>query len=190
MILTGALEPTNEGYALAKIMALRLCDYIRREDPGAAFKSLVPCNLYGLHDHFEPERSHLVAAILRKMHDALQSGAETVEIWGDGTARREFLFAGDLAGAVLRAAAEIESIPETMNIGAGVDHSVNDYYRIAAEVTGWQGRFVHDLARPAGMARKLACTARQRAWGWAPEVSLEVGMARTWDHFRTSLERA
>jgi len=183
MILTGPLEPTNEGYAIAKIMALRLCDYIRREDPGAAFKTVIPCNLYGPWDKFDPAQSHLVPAILHKVHEAKRTGAAEVEIWGDGTARREFLFAGDLAGAVLRAAADIGALPGTMNLGVGTDHSVNDYYDTVAHVIGWQGRFVYDTTRPVGMRRKLASVALQTAWGWAPTTTLEAGIALTYAHY-------
>ena len=186
MILTGPLEPTNEGYALAKIMALRLCDYIRREDGGAQFKTIIPCNLYGPHDKFDPQHSHLVPAIIHKMHQAKVQGAETVEIWGDGTARREFMFAPDLAGAVLRAAGDMDALPALMNAGLGHDHAINDYYAIVADVIGWQGAFTHDLTRPVGMKQKLCDTSRARAWGWDAPTTLRDGIAQT---YRFYLER-
>ncbi|WP_347266559.1 GDP-L-fucose synthase [Paracoccus sp. (in: a-proteobacteria)] len=178
-ILTGPLEPTNEGYALAKIMALRLVEYALREEPGLGWRTLIPCNLYGPHDKFDPARSHLLPAIVHKIHQAKAQGRDTVEIWGDGTARREFLYAGDLAEAILRALADPLVLPPVMNVGPGQDHAINDYYRIAAEVIGWQGRFTHDLARPVGMQRKLMSVARQTAWGWAPRTTLREGIAAT-----------
>ncbi|WP_324753866.1 GDP-L-fucose synthase [Roseovarius sp. Pro17] len=183
MILTAPLEPTNEGYALAKIMATRLCEYIRREDEGALFKTLIPCNLYGFYDKFDPKHSHLVPAIIHKLHVAKQTGAETVEIWGDGTARREFMFAGDLADAVLRAARDMQALPDLMNVGLGHDHSINHYYGAAAEVVGWRGRFTHDLTRPVGMQQKLCAIDRQEAWGWQPQTSLPEGLKRTYRHY-------
>lgn len=183
LILTSALEPTNEGYALAKIAALRLCQYIRRQDPAAQYKTLIPCNLYGRHDKFDPAHSHLLPAVIHKIHLAKVRGEDEVEIWGDGTARREFLYAGDLAGAALRAAADMEAIPDLMNIGVGADHSISEYYAIVADAIGWKGRFVHDLTRPVGMKRKLSSVARQEAWGWHPPTSLAEGIAKTYDFY-------
>lgn len=183
MILTGPLEPTNEGYALAKIMAMRLCEYICREDPEAQYKTLIPCNLYGLHDKFDPKHSHLVPAIIHKVHEARANGDDTVEIWGDGTARREFMFAGDLAGAVLRAADQIDTLPDAMNVGLGHDHAINDYYATVAEVIGWQGRFTHDLSKPVGMKQKLCSVERLEEWGWQAPTSLRDGIARTYAHY-------
>jgi GDP-L-fucose synthase len=181
-MLQGELEPTNEGYALAKIYAARLCMYLRRQEPALEYRTLIPCNLYGRHDHFEPERSHLVAAALLKVHRALRSGAASVDIWGDGTVRREFMDAADLADAVVRHVGQGHSAPELMNIGLGHDHSVNDYYAAVARVVGWQGDFRHDLARPVGMQRKLLDVSRQTAWGWAPRTSLDEGLARCYAH--------
>ncbi len=114
---------------------------------------------------------------------AKQAGADTVEIWGDGEARREFMYAPDLAGAILRALDDPNALPLVMNVGPGRDHSINDYYRIAAEVIGWQGRFIHDLDRPVGMRRKLLDVARQTAWGWAPQTPLRDGIAATYAHY-------
>ncbi|KGJ06221.1 GDP-L-fucose synthase [Paracoccus halophilus] len=183
-ILTGRLEPSNEGYALAKIMAMRLVEYARREDPALLWRTLIPCNLYGPHDKFDPARSHLIPAIIHKLHRAKLAGADTVEIWGDGQARREFMFAPDLAGAILRAAADPASLPPLMNIGPGHDHSIDEYYRIAAEVIGWRGRFIHDPAKPVGMRQKLLDISRQREWGWAPTTGLRDGLAATYAHYR------
>lgn len=179
-ILTGPLEPTNEGYALAKIMAMRLVSYALRERPALGWRTLVPCNLYGPHDSFDPAKSHLVPAILRKLDDAQRTGAAEVEIWGDGEARREFMYAPDLAEAILRALDDPWALPEVMNVGPGEDHSINDYYHMAAGIVGWHGRFVHDLSRPVGMRRKLLDVGRQRAWGWAPRTPLREGLAATW----------
>ncbi|MGU3494634.1 GDP-L-fucose synthase family protein [Xanthobacteraceae bacterium A53D] len=183
MILTGQLEPTNEGYALAKIAVARLCQYSSTMHAGRAFKTMVPCNLYGLHDKFDPKVSHLVPAIIRKVHEAKAENAGSVEIWGDGNARREFLFSMDLADAVWYAAARFEDMPELMNVGVGRDHSINDYYRIVADVLGWTGSFEHDLNRPVGMQQKLVSTQRQEAFGWMPRTSLEDGIRQTYDYF-------
>lgn len=180
---SGALEPSNEGYALAKIMAMRLVEYAVRENPALAWRTLIPCNLYGPHDKFDPGRSHLLPAVIHKLHQARMAGAGTVDIWGDGKARREFLFAPDLAGAILRALDAPETLPQIMNIGLGADHSINDYYRIAAEVIGWQGHFTHDLTKPVGMRQKLLNTDKQTAWGWTPATGLRDGIAATYAYY-------
>lgn len=179
-VLAGELEPTNEGYALAKIYAARLCQYLRRQEPTLEYKTLIPCNLYGRHDHFEPGRSHMVAAALMKIRQAQRDGAGHVEIWGDGTVRREFMDAADLADAVVRHVAQGQGAPELMNVGLGRDHAVNEYYAAAARVVGWQGEFRHDLTKPVGMRRKLVDTTRQSEWGWAPRIGLEEGLNRTY----------
>jgi len=188
LILKGELEPTNEGYAIAKIFATRLCQYISREAPGLQYKTLIPCNLYGRHDKFAPEHSHLVPAIIHKVHMAKMTGAGTVEIWGDGTARREFMYAGDVADVTLRALAEIEGLPEMMNVGLGYDYSINEYYSAAASVIGWQGEFVHDLTKPVGMKQKLVSTKRQSAWGWSPKTSLEEGIRLAYRYYLEEYE--
>jgi GDP-L-fucose synthase len=179
-VLQGELEPTNEGYALSKIYAARLCQYLRQQEPTLEYKTLIPCNLYGRHDHFEPERSHMVASALRKIRQAKRTGARWVEVWGDGSARREFMDAADLADAVHRHVVQSASAPELMNIGLGRDLSVNEYYAAAARVIGWSGDLKHDLSRPVGMKRKVVDTTRQTSWGWAPRVNLEDGLSRAY----------
>lgn len=167
-ILAAPLEPTNEGYALSKITGARLCDYISRQYPGRAYRTLLPCNLFGTGDHFGSASSHLLAAIVTKVVDAQDEGRDEVEIWGSGNARREFLDVEHLARFMLSVLPRLDELPGLLNVGAGVDHSVNDYYRMVADRAGWQGRFVHDLSRPEGMQAKLMSSARARAFGWAP----------------------
>ena len=187
LILKGELEPTNEGYALAKIFSTRLCEYIVREQPDFLYKTFIPCNLYGRHDKFDPEKSHLIPAIIHKVHTAKVTGQETVEIWGAGTARREFMYAGDIADAVIRALGNFDSVPALMNVGLGHDFTINEYYAVAADVIGWQGRFVHDLDKPVGMQQKLVSTTRQTAWGWQPATSLRDGISKTYQFYLATL---
>jgi GDP-L-fucose synthase len=185
-ILSGPLEPTNEGYALAKIIATRLCEYIRRQDGNANYKTLIPCNLYGEHDKFDPKHSHLLPAIIHKIHAAKKTGDDQVEIWGDGTVRREFMFVADLADAVWRAVDTISDLPGEMNVGMGHDFTINEYYETVARVVGWRGSFHHDLTKPVGMKQKLCSIDRQTAWGWSPSTSLEEGITRTYHYYLES----
>jgi GDP-L-fucose synthase len=188
MILNGELEPTNEGYALAKSVVSRLCAYISRENQDYRYKTLVPCNLYGRWDKFSLEHSHMIPAVIRKIHLAKLNGEKTVEIWGGGSARREFMYAGDIADCIHKAITDFESLPELMNVGLGHDHSIDDYYRTVAEVVGYAGGFTHDVSKPAGMARKLVDVSRQTAWGWRPKTALKDGLARTYEFFSRPLK--
>lgn len=186
MILQGELEPTNEGYALAKVVVSRLCSYIARESPDFRYKTLVPCNLYGRWDKFAPEHSHLIPAVIQKLHMARLNGDKTVEIWGDGKARREFMYAGDIADCIHRAITEFDSMPGLMNVGLGADYSVEDYYRIVAEAVGYKGAFTRNPAKPAGMSRKLVDVSRMKAWGWRPSTSLKDGIAAAYGFYKTN----
>ncbi|WP_413287838.1 GDP-L-fucose synthase family protein [Bdellovibrio sp. HCB337] len=183
MVLQGELEPTNEGYALAKIMAQRLCQYIMKEDPSFQYKTLIPCNLYGRFDHFDPVNSHLIPAVVRKVDEAKKTGATQVEIWGDGEARREFMYAGDLADCIAAGIRKFDSLPALMNVGLGIDYSVNEYYKAVADVIGYKGGFTHDLTKPVGMKRKLVATEIAQTWGWKSQTSLRQGIEKTYEYY-------
>ncbi|MDP0927750.1 NAD-dependent epimerase/dehydratase family protein [Paracoccus onubensis] len=178
-ILAAPLEPTNEGYALSKIAAARLCDYVSRQYPTRAFRTLVPCNLFGIEDHFCSIASHLIAAIVTKVIDARDDGHSEVEIWGSGNARREFLFVDDFARFIMDILPRLETLPDLLNIGMDRDHSVTEYYRMIAQIAGWQGRFTHDLTRPEGMMAKLMSSSRAREYGWAPPKDLASALRLT-----------
>ena len=183
IILTGELEPSNEGYAIAKITVARLCDYITRQYSDFNYKTLIPCNIYGRHDSFDPARSHLLPAVIHKIHQAHANGSDCVDIWGDGTAKREFMYAGDLADALVTAIKRFDDLPQNMNVGLGYDYMINEYYQAVADVVGYQGGFVHDLSKPVGMARKLICVDRQKIWGWQAQCELARGIELTYEYY-------
>jgi len=183
LILKGELEPTNEGYALAKIVTMKLAEYIMCKDSRFKYKTLIPCNLYGKFDKFDPAHSHLIPAIIHKIHVAMHTGQSQIDIWGDGQARREFMYAGDLADAIITAINEFESLPSVINVGLGHDYTIDEYYQAVAEVLGYQGEFLYDHSKPVGMARKLLSVERQQFWGWAPKYSLQQGIKKTYDYY-------
>lgn len=182
-LFSGRLEPTNEGYAMAKLVVLRLGEFLAAERPGFRCVSMIPCNLYGRWDHFEADRSHMVAAVIRKLHDAKLRDAKTVEIWGDGSARREFMLAADLAEFAGKAIGNFDRLPPRINVGMGRDHTVTEYYAAAAAVVGYEGDFVHNMTRPVGVRQKLVDTSVQESIGWAPRTSLEEGLEETYRFF-------
>lgn len=183
LILKGELEPTNEGYALAKIAAARLCDYITRENSELLYKTIIPCNLYGKYDKFDEKNSHMIPAVIRKLVVAVNENSDSVDIWGDGEARREFMYAGDLADFVFYAINNFSVMPQNLNVGLGHDYSINDYYRTIAKITGYTGAFKHDLTKPVGMKRKLIDNTLLNEFGWKSETDLSQGVTKTYQYF-------
>ncbi|MDO8586177.1 MAG: GDP-L-fucose synthase [Armatimonadota bacterium] len=186
-LLAAPLEPTNEGYALAKISGAKLCEYCGRQY-GVNYKTLIPCNLYGPGDHFRPESSHLIAAIVDKIRKAQTTGAKTIEIWGDGSARREFLYIDDLTDFMCDCLEFMDRLPDYLNVGYGKDHSVLDYYTMAAEALGWDGEFTFDTSRPVGMATKLLDSSRAYDYGWNPRTGPTEGIRKTYE-YHLSMEK-
>lgn len=183
LILKGELEPTNEGYAIAKIASTRLCEYIHREDSSFEYKTVIPCNLYGKHDKFDPKHSHMIPAVIKKIVDAKAQNAASIDIWGDGLARREFMYAEDLANFVYFAMQKFSNMPQNINVGLGHDYTINEYYESIAEVVGYQGDFVHDLTKPVGMKQKLIDDTQLKAFGWHYQTELKDGLRQTFQHY-------
>lgn len=181
--LQAELEPTNEGYALAKLSVLKMCEYISKECDGFQYKNLIPCNLYGRYDKFGEKNAHMIPSIIRKLHIAKQSKLPSVEIWGDGEARREFMYAGDLADCIAFTIKNWDKVPVLMNVGLGYDYTVNEYYETIKKILGYSGSFTHDLSKPVGMKQKLLDVTRAKDIGWVAKTSLEEGVKLTYDYF-------
>jgi GDP-L-fucose synthase len=177
-LLTGPLEPTNEWYAVAKIAGIKLCQAYRRQY-GCDFIAAMPTNLYGPGDNYDPQSSHVAAAIQVKVHRAKQTGAKTLEIWGSGTPRREFLYVDDLADALVFLMTRY-SEERHINVGTGIDISVRELAELVAKVASWQGEFVYDRAKPDGMPRKVMDVSRLSALGWQAKMPLEEGFRRAY----------
>ncbi|GEO81518.1 GDP-L-fucose synthase [Pararhodospirillum oryzae] len=180
-LLSGPLEPTNEWYAVAKIAGIKLCQAYRRQY-GSDFISAMPTNLYGYRDNFDLQSSHVAPALMVKIHNAKVRGEKTVEIWGSGTPRREFLFAADAADAMVFLMKNYSGEPH-VNVGAGSEVTIRELASLLAEVVGYQGEFVFDASKPDGTPRKLSDVSRLAALGWTAPTSLRDGLRLTYDWF-------
>ncbi len=181
-ILTGPLEPTNEGYAISKILSLKMCSYISNFK-NLKYKTLIPTNLYGPNDNFDPKSSHMIPGVIRRVHESKKFNHDIVEIWGDGKARREFMYVKDLVDFIYFSIVNFDRIPLTLNVGMGVDYSINEYYKTIAEVVGYNGKFKHDLSKPVGMKRKLVDISKLEDLGWRSTTSLKEGVKKTYEFF-------
>jgi GDP-L-fucose synthase len=173
-LLTGPLEPTNEWYAIAKIAGIKLCQAYRRQY-GCDFVSVMPTNLYGPGDRYDAEGGHVVAALIMKIHAAKMANSATVELWGSGTPRREFLFSGDLADASVFVMKNYSG-EMFLNVGTGQDMTILELAESIARVIGWKGTFTFDRSKPDGMPRKVMDVSRLRALGWSASTDFETGM--------------
>jgi GDP-L-fucose synthase len=177
-LLTGPLEPTNQWYAIAKIAGIMLCQAYRRQY-GCDFISAMPTNLYGTGDNFDLRSSHVVPALMRKVHEAKLGGADTVSVWGSGTPLREFLHVDDLADALVFLM-KTYSDEGHVNVGSGEEIAIRDLARLLAEVVGYRGRFAFDTSLPDGTPRKLLDSGRLRQLGWSAKIGLRQGLASTY----------
>ena len=186
-ILTGAFEPTNEGYAIAKVAAMKLCEFANRQY-GTNFLNLMPCNLYGYGDHFEPERSHAVSALMYKMHKAKEKELPSIEVWGTGIARRELLFIDDMVDAMVHFMRHVDAkdIGAFVNVGLGEDVSIRELAGMLRDIVGYPGEILFNPKMPDGMPRKLMDVSRAAQLGWIAKVGIAEGLRRTYEWYRNN----
>jgi GDP-L-fucose synthase len=181
-LLSGPLEPTNEAYAIAKIAGLKLCEAYRKQY-GADFISAMPCNLYGPGDNFDVQNSHVIPALMMKAHEAMQAGTPSMEVWGSGQPRREFLYVDDLAEALIYVLKNYSGAGP-INIGAGEDMSIAELAEIICEVVGYKGELVFNTERPDGTMQKLMDSSRIFDAGWKPKTQLQHGLNWTYEWYK------
>lgn len=187
VLLTGALEPTNEPYAIAKIAGIKMVESYRRQY-GSDFICVMPTNLYGPGDNFHPEHSHVAAALIRRFHEAKESGAQKVIVWGTGTPKREFLYVDDLADACIHLIKTYSGLG-LVNIGTGVDVTIRELAELVAQTVGYTGALEFDTTKPDGTPRKLLDVSRLERLGWKASVPLEAGMKRAYAAFLSGAQR-
>ena len=180
-LLTGLLEPTNEPYAIAKIAGIKMCDAYNRQY-GANFMSVMPTNLYGLGDNYDLQNSHVLPALIRKMHEAKARGTKEVVVWGSGTPKREFLYSDDLADACvfLMERYNAADVGEFINIGVGKEITIREAAELIAEIVGFRGKLVFDRSKPDGTPRKLLDVSRLQALGWQAKTGFREGIAKAY----------
>lgn len=194
-LLTGTLEATNEPYAIAKIAGIKLCESYNRQY-GVDYRSVMPTNLYGPHDNFHPENSHVIPAMLRRFHEATLNNASEVVVWGTGTPMREFLYVDDMAAASIHVmnldyetySAHTEPMLSHINVGTGIDCTIRELAETIAKVTGFKGELVFDTSKPDGTPRKLMDVSRLEKLGWKASVSLEDGLTQAYQWFLANQE--
>lgn len=187
-LLTGVLEPTNEPYAIAKIAGIKLCEAYR-DQYGCNFISAMPTNLYGPNDNYDLKNSHVLPALMRKFHEAQDSGSSKVEIWGSGTPKREFLHVDDMAEACVFLMENYDG-KDFVNVGIGEDISISDLASLIAQIVGFEGSLKFDRSKPDGTPRKLMDVSRINQLGWTAQIHLEKGIKMVYEDFKASLVKA
>lgn len=185
-LLTGKLEPTNEGYAIAKISGMKLCEKIY-EQYGKMFISCMPTNIYGENDNFNIENSHVISALIRRIHEAKLANDKTVSIWGTGNALREFLYVDDLAEAIFVMMDKYKG-KQFLNVGTGIELKIKDLANLIKEVVGFKGELFFDVTKPDGMPRKLLDISKLSDLGWKPKIELKEGLEKTYKYFLKNQE--
>jgi len=180
-LLTSALEATNEAYAIAKISGLKMCEFYRRQY-GVCYHSAMPTNLYGQGDNYHPQNSHVLPALIRRFYEAKRDGLPEVAIWGTGKPLREFLHADDAAAGILHLL-QLESPPDWVNLGCGIDISIGDLARLVMKTIGYEGELTFDASKPDGTPRKLTDISKITATGWAPRIAIEEGVSMAYQSF-------
>lgn len=180
-LLTSSLEPTNEAYAIAKIAGLKLCQFYRSQY-GVCFHSAMPTNLYGAGDNYHPKNSHVLPALIRRFHEAKESGAAEVVVWGSGKPRREFLHADDAAAGMVHLL-QLDNPPDWVNLGCGKDVSIGELAALVRKVVGYSGELTFDSSKPDGTPRKLTDIRLMRSTGWEPAIPIEAGIAKAYAAF-------
>ena len=194
-LLTGVLESTNEPYAVAKIAGIKLCESYNRQF-GRDYRSVMPTNLYGPHDNYHPENSHVIPALLRRFHEAVKENAEVVTIWGSGTPMREFLHVDDMAAASIHVMeldaenfkANTQPMLSHINVGTGLDCTIRELAETVAKVTGFAGRLEFDATKPDGTPRKLMEVSRLAGLGWKASISLEDGLRDAYQWYLNNID--
>ncbi len=181
-LLTGPFEPSNEGYSIAKIAGLKLCEYLYTQFE-KEFISCMPCNLYGIGDYFDHERGHVIASLILRMHEAKKNNIPEVVVWGSGNARREFLYVDDLADALLFLMNQYHQ-KEFINVGSGTDISIHDLAILIQQIVGYEGKLIFDPTKPEGVPRKLLDVSKMHTLGWSPRTSIEEGLKKTYADFQ------
>lgn len=180
-LLTSALETSNEAYAIAKISGLKMCEFYRRQY-GVCYHSAMPTNLYGQGDNYHLQNSHVLPALIRRFHEAKRDSLPALAIWGTGTPLREFLHADDAAAGILHLL-QLESPPDWVNLGCGIDISIGDLARLVMKTVGYEGELTFDASKPDGTPRKLTDISKITATGWAPRIAIEEGVSMAYQSF-------
>lgn len=182
-LLSGHLEPTNEGYALAKVAVAKLGEYINVTNPILKYRTIIPCNLYGSYDNFDPKLAHMIPAVIMRISEAKKNNTD-INMWGSGIARREFMHISDFTDFIKYLIPNFQYLPMYLNVGIGEDYSIKDYYSTIAKVIGFKGSIIPDDAQPTGMLKKQVDITLLDKFGWKSSIGLEEGIQATYKYYK------